>query len=606
MKTAQKNWFALTALSTALAATLTACGGGGGSSASSNSTATASGHAISGTVASGAPIVGKVTVIDSLGATRTVDIQASGAYSVDVSGLTGPFLFRAVGTVAGRTVSLASAAASSDGGSTINITPFTDLLVANIVGMAVENYLANHSTAPALTSSTLEAASTALTQRLAPILSAAGLSTSFDLLHASFAADHTGFDKLMDAVTVAVDADTNIATIVDKLDTGTALLTDNLTTTTDTTQATAVSTTTLAAVDDLTAIEGVLSSISSYFTSSVPSASNVPAGLQALFTSDVLQDGADLSGLLSDQMLLSADNVGLKFANPVIFGQSDSGNKLKVRVSVSTTAGGTSEIVIGFKKVNGSWLFWGNRALGDVSVKSTNGRGYYNGAFHYNRYVEVWVDSARNDVASIVVTGPGFGNDYGSITGVKLEPSTNNATVNFEVVNPDGTHQTTSLVPACDEVSADLACVDTSAMGTNGRYTVHYYDANGVELTPTGGGTDVKEVPRPPVSNADAQTYAARWFADFTSYTPASITGLTNGVTLSASWTVPTDSAYSVVDLGFQADNNAVHFQADLQATQTSVNFGTWSGAAPSTANIWLYVEGPEGLHFFTSRPYPQ
>ena len=56
---------------------------------------------------------GKVTVTDSLGATRTVDIQANGAYSVDVSGLTGPFLFRAVGTVAGRTVSLASAATSS-------------------------------------------------------------------------------------------------------------------------------------------------------------------------------------------------------------------------------------------------------------------------------------------------------------------------------------------------------------------------------------------------------------------------------------------------------------------------------------------------------------
>ncbi|WP_374591927.1 hypothetical protein [Aquabacterium sp.] len=597
-----QNWL----LSATVVAALTACGGGGGGSSSSDASnhATASSTSMSGTVASGAPMVGTVTVIDSTGATRTVTIQANGSYTVDVSGMTGPFLFRAVGTVAGRTVALASAATSSDTGNTINITPFTDLLVANIVGMAVENYLANHTTAPALTSSGLEAASTALTQRLAPIFSAAGLSTSYDLLHASFAADHTGFDKLMDAVTVAVDATTDTATIVDKLNTGTALLTDNLASTSDTTQATAVSTTTLAAVDDLTAIETLLTTISGYFASSVPSASNT--GLRALFADDLLDEGLDKDGLLSDDGILDPDNIGLAFASPVIVDRSSDGNQIKLRVSVSTATSGAEESVLWFKKVSGAWKVWGDQSLADVSIHSTNGRGYWSGAFHYNRYLEVWVGSARNDVATILVTGPGLSNNYGGgKVGVKLKRPTSGATENFVVTNTDGSEQSSSLVQDCADTSN--ACIDVSLMTVNSRYTLHYYDTSGVEITPL-AGTDTKEVPLPPVSNADAAAHAANWFADFNTYTPTSASGISTGVSISATWTLPTDSLYKVKDLGFSANNDAVHFSKDLTAAQTSATVGTWSSTDPASvtsANIWIYSSGPQGLRFFTSRTYP-
>ena len=74
---------------------------------------------ISGTAAAGAPIVGKVTVKDAKGVQKTVDIAADGKYSVDVSGMTAPFVFHAYGKVGGRDVSLVSAATSEDINKTI-------------------------------------------------------------------------------------------------------------------------------------------------------------------------------------------------------------------------------------------------------------------------------------------------------------------------------------------------------------------------------------------------------------------------------------------------------------------------------------------------------
>ncbi|TXJ05798.1 MAG: hypothetical protein E6Q26_00215, partial [Acinetobacter sp.] len=75
---------------------------------------------ISGTAAAGAPIVGKVTVKDAKGVQKTVDIEADGKYTVDVSGMTAPFVFHAYGKVGGRDVNLVSAATSDSINKTIN------------------------------------------------------------------------------------------------------------------------------------------------------------------------------------------------------------------------------------------------------------------------------------------------------------------------------------------------------------------------------------------------------------------------------------------------------------------------------------------------------
>lgn len=155
---------------------LAACSSGGG-----GGTPPAASVTISGTAAAGAPVVGVVEVRDSSANTQPVrgpiPIEANGHYSVDVTGLTAPFAFLASGTVGGKTVSLYSAATQADVGgtiNTINITPFTDLIIRNIAAGAVDAYI-NNGNFSSLTTTQLDAQRVALTNQLAPALTEMGL-----------------------------------------------------------------------------------------------------------------------------------------------------------------------------------------------------------------------------------------------------------------------------------------------------------------------------------------------------------------------------------------------------------------------------------------------
>ena len=107
---------------TAVVLGISACG------SSSNAPAA---KTLSGTAAAGAAIIGTVTVKGSLGNTKSELIEADGTYNVDVTGLTAPYRLRAQGTVGGRTYKLHSYAQEADIGGNVNITPFTDLIIAN-------------------------------------------------------------------------------------------------------------------------------------------------------------------------------------------------------------------------------------------------------------------------------------------------------------------------------------------------------------------------------------------------------------------------------------------------------------------------------------------
>ena len=162
-----------------------ACGGGGGGGGNPAPTSTV----IIGTAAAGAPIIGYVSVRDSSAnpqpVRNNIPIAANGNYSVDVAGLTAPYAFLASGTVGGRSVTLYSAATAADVGGTINITPFTDLMIRNIAASAIDTYINNGGIA-GLTAAQLDAQRVTLTAQLAPALTAMGLSGSIDLLRATF------------------------------------------------------------------------------------------------------------------------------------------------------------------------------------------------------------------------------------------------------------------------------------------------------------------------------------------------------------------------------------------------------------------------------------
>lgn len=101
-------------------AVLTSCGGGGDGSSSTSTT-------VSGTAATGAAIVGTVSVYGSNGGSvPDVPIDTSGHYTADVTGLTAPYLLLAVPS----DTNLAAQYSFAAGPGTANITPMTSLVMA--------------------------------------------------------------------------------------------------------------------------------------------------------------------------------------------------------------------------------------------------------------------------------------------------------------------------------------------------------------------------------------------------------------------------------------------------------------------------------------------
>jgi len=194
---------------------LAGCGGGSSGTAAAVPSVAAS-MTISGSAAVGAPLVGTVTVKDALGVTKTVTIGANGAYSVDVTGMTAPFVFRASGTANGQTYTVHSIATSADANNKINITQLTDLVVANIAGQIAQNYFdkfEQNSNANAATQATIDAEVGKLKEKLLPVLTALGVDAAIDLLRTPFTPLSSALDKALDAIQVSVDPNANIATI---------------------------------------------------------------------------------------------------------------------------------------------------------------------------------------------------------------------------------------------------------------------------------------------------------------------------------------------------------------------------------------------------------
>ncbi|HWV15966.1 MAG TPA: hypothetical protein VN030_11105 [Cellvibrio sp.] len=183
------------------------------SSATNVSSATSSAVAanLQGTAAIGAAISGTVIAIDINGlASPAATTSAEGAFIVDVTGMTAPFILTITGTSNGKQVSLNSIASSV--GQTVNITPLTDLIVSTAAGMPGASALAskcvpvNNQTpqecldflTAATTANNLSNAVTAVKNMIAPLNTG-----NADPITSSFSADGTGMDKLLDQIVMA-------------------------------------------------------------------------------------------------------------------------------------------------------------------------------------------------------------------------------------------------------------------------------------------------------------------------------------------------------------------------------------------------------------------
>lgn len=543
---------------------------------------------ISGTAAAGAPIVGQVTVKDAKGQQKTVDIETDGKYTVDVTGMTAPYLFHAHGKVGGRDVNLVSAATSDDINKTINITPFTDLIVANIAGQAAVKYFDNPQFEK-LTTEELNLAKTALTQRLLPILKDLNIADGFDLLRSAFKADHTGFDAVMDAVHVSVDENTNKALIKDVINQ--TQIEDDLASKTDNTILPDPVVPLAGATSDLQAIAVQLNAFSALFAQGIPSA----ASLKPLFVSDgsFLHEGQDLETFLEIE-LLDPENKAIVVSSPVIL-KRISDNELNIRLQISGPSGWTESDDWIFKKEGNIWKIKGNQSpveqdLGALNVRTMAGI-YGNSETVYARKLESWVGYAPTNVAYIQMTGPGLASP------VLIARQQDNWT-GWGFVKSNNTIDATTWLSECGQQVEFSPCIDFSKVGNDAIYTYQPLNSNKQKVLTS----YTKILERPPLSNADAKTNADKWFANVVKITPQSYLTIQNGTNIAIEIAKPTDNRYHYNSISYGTNNEAVEVDG-LAADGKTANV-TWEGSTPTTRpfiNVWSYGEYGRGFVTLTA-----
>ena len=188
----------------AIAVTVVACGGGGGTAAPTVPVATLS---ITGTAATGAAVAGAAVEAKCNGGTGTATTAADGTYTITLTTGSLPCVLK-VTTPTGALYSVATGT-----GTTVkaNITPFTQLIVANLLGSDPAAFFTAFTAANA---TTLSATAVAAAQvKVVDILKSNGIdaSTVGDLLAGSLVAASgsvTGnaMDKLLDSLSTKLAA----------------------------------------------------------------------------------------------------------------------------------------------------------------------------------------------------------------------------------------------------------------------------------------------------------------------------------------------------------------------------------------------------------------
>ena len=328
------------------------CGGGkAGTSTPAQSTT------ISGVAAAGWPLTGNVTIKDSKGATTSTTSDVSGIYSIDVAGMTAPFVLMVSGTIAGVPITIYSGATQADIGGSINITPLTDLIISNVAGEISSSYYSSGNFSN-LTADNLNAQDVKLQAVLQPVSS--GIpgfpASSIDLLRTStFLTNNTGLDALLDLLTITDNPTTNSATITNVTNQQTVDV--NFTTQTYT-NTFSTSTTTSQSVSDISSIITFFDTLSELFSTTLPSATN--STLLSLFDlTTFLNNGQNLSAYLA-ALTSSSANIGLTLNGLSILALDPVAGTATVNFTTNTS--GTTTQTMKFILVNGSWLAEGNQS----------------------------------------------------------------------------------------------------------------------------------------------------------------------------------------------------------------------------------------------------
>lgn len=185
----------LTAIAISAAAlVLTACGGGGDSAPPPNSPQS---QTISGVAATGAALSGATVNVTCSSGSGTATTGTDGSYSAPVSGASLPCVLTATSSDGKTVLHSLIAGSGSVSSATANVTPLTELLLAQLSGQDPAKYVAGFSATTTVTASDVTAAQAALVK----VLQGAGFDTSGinDFLGGTISAGSgQGYDGVLD------------------------------------------------------------------------------------------------------------------------------------------------------------------------------------------------------------------------------------------------------------------------------------------------------------------------------------------------------------------------------------------------------------------------
>jgi hypothetical protein len=380
---------------------------------------------ISGVVAAGAPVRG-VVVLKNASTNATSEnlsdvIALDGTFSITLLDyMTGPYILEARGSAGGRSICLHSMGTRSDVSATVNITPLTDLICANVLGKDPDQYFVDFED-PQLknvaTEANLDKHEALIRSRLVDAMDSAGLgSGTFNLFNTDFVADHTGMDAFYDFIRVVPqwDADgTRLDThIIRNALSGDEII-DDMTDETETSLLQAFNITEYNdASNYLRTISNLFDAWDDLFEDGPPvSGSSDYTELSGMFNNDFLFNGYDKDTFV--EMICQNDDLeGMLFAGL----SQESIDTVGETAVVSFTAGdGNShrEDMINWQlSWNGvSWKIRGNQQILGVYAGAYAAYSRSTNAVLYNGlclYAHAPVESAAVGVDHIDVTGPGI------------------------------------------------------------------------------------------------------------------------------------------------------------------------------------------------------
>jgi hypothetical protein len=163
-----KKYGVMTLAASAVALMLVGCGGGGGGG---TETAQASSLQLSGTAATGLALVGSTVDVRCASGTGAATTNETGGYTVTVTDGALPCMIKVTGQADGVTVTLHSVteAGTTSGSATTavaNVTPLTELIVAQLAGATPASYFESFGAGTTITTEQLTAATTTLLSSL--------------------------------------------------------------------------------------------------------------------------------------------------------------------------------------------------------------------------------------------------------------------------------------------------------------------------------------------------------------------------------------------------------------------------------------------------------